>query len=527
MNANDLFEIIGEAQESYVLDALNGAQAPQRSRRRLSFPRAVLIAAVISLVLLLVGCAAVYVLRLQDLKIGEECGLSLSPVPENETAGTESIRDVIAIRGYPGSPNYLATREWYEFVRGCDPNSLPAEGNAINPLGIPENFYYGYECYTWEMVDKAKEISQKYGLELMSRDIIIQRGQIGVMFEALGIQGVCHPEKAARVRDGAARFYPEGNFKYEFSFLLPQGADTWPYEIPATMYYAKKDYFDPDYIGIESESYSQWDYTTADGTSILIAANSICTFFFAEQEDAFITVVLNTAMLLDSSAGQLPAREDMECAADLIDFTIQPRTPDLTGIEEKLAQAEADHRAALEAAAAQTRKTHMTYAAYVKDTYLDHGDDLIGTPYARDFYALADIDGDGADELLLGSRDDHFRDLLTIRDGEVRAIHAWSHMNLCTDGVILITEYFPLTAVADDLDAPRRLSYYRIAEGQDGPYLACIGEMDCSFETQQWCKVDPATGETAPASQEEAEAFRSLYPQAELEMRPLSDFPME
>ena len=208
MNANDLFEIIGEAQESYVLDALNGAQAPQRSRRRLSFPRAVLIAAVISLVLLLVGCAAVYVLRLQDLKIGEESGLSLSPVPENETAGTESIRDVIAIRGYPGSPNYLATREWYEFVRGCDPNSLPAEGNAINPLGIPENFYYGYECYTWEMVDKAKEISQKYGLELMSRDIIIQRGQIGVMFEALGIQGVCHPEKAARVRAGAARFYP-------------------------------------------------------------------------------------------------------------------------------------------------------------------------------------------------------------------------------------------------------------------------------------------------------------------------------
>ena len=65
MKAIDLLETMGSIRDRYILEA----QEPEK--RRLSPTRTLLIAAIISLLLLLVGCAVVYVLQLQDMKLSE------------------------------------------------------------------------------------------------------------------------------------------------------------------------------------------------------------------------------------------------------------------------------------------------------------------------------------------------------------------------------------------------------------------------------------------------------------------------
>ena len=72
MNAHDILDMIGDAKGTYVWDAQqvrSGNIKP--SGKKLVSKKLWLIAAIIALILLLVGCAIVYVLSLQDLKIGE------------------------------------------------------------------------------------------------------------------------------------------------------------------------------------------------------------------------------------------------------------------------------------------------------------------------------------------------------------------------------------------------------------------------------------------------------------------------
>ena len=139
MNSNDLLDIVGEAKEEHVLDAVNTRNGVQPQKKRLSLNRAFLIAAVIAMMLLLVGCTIAYVLSLQDLKIAEEDMVSHYGDDGKRTSPTEVTVDVLSLRGFAGSANQKATLEWYEFVKIYDVSKLPTDGE--NSLGIPDNYY--------------------------------------------------------------------------------------------------------------------------------------------------------------------------------------------------------------------------------------------------------------------------------------------------------------------------------------------------------------------------------------------------
>ena len=529
MNSNDLLDVIGEAKESYVLDAVNTRNGMQPKTKRLSLNRAFLIAAVIAMLLLLVGCTVAYVLSLQDLKIADKSYVKDHDAYGREIEPTEVTQDVISIRGYFESPNQRATKEWYEFEQTYDPEHLLLTDE--NELGIPDNYYYAYDCYTWEMVEKVDEIANKYGLKLLSPETVIQRWQIGVMFDALGIGGVCHEENAARVSDGAGCFYPEGNFQYEFEFLLPQEGDNWSYEIWATMYYTKKDYFDPDYVSMSITQYDQWHYTTADGADVLIAMKEDGgAFLFTEQEDAYITVHLDTTLMLDTWETERATKKDMELAADTIDFSMSPIIPDMTGMEEKLAQADREYEDAQAAAAEKASVGYATYSTYIKEKYIDGAEALMGTPFVRNYYALVDVTGDGVDELLLGKSEDHFRDLLTIRDGKVHTINSWSTMNLCENNVILITGYI------DEGGEP--ISYVYCIASDESYGLTPIEEVSYDFSAKCWTRrnlEDENNNDEkaevqitySPISDEEFSAIIGKYPVVDITMKPLSEYPIE
>lgn len=524
MNSNDLLDVIGDARDVHVLDAVKTRNGTRPEKKRLSIKRAVLIAAVIALALLLVGCTVAYVLSLQKLKIAEEPGVRNFNVEGTWVSPTEVTQDIISIRGYPGSPNQLATQEWYEFEKTYDPDHELMADENVN--GIPDNYYYAYNCYTWEMVDKVDEIANKYNLKLLSPETVVQRWQIDVMFDALGIDGVCHGEKAAKINDGAGIFYPEGNFKYEFDFYLPLENDEVSSPIPTTVFYTKKDYFDPDYQRIDTESYEQWNYTTSDGNGILIAMSSQGGYFFAENEEAFMTVSVQMAATFKANEAEDWNRQCMEQAAEAIDFSLKLQTPDMTGIEERLAQADAEYEEA-QTSATNARREYATYAAYITEQYIDNRENLIGTPYIRNYYALLDVTGDGQEELLLGQDNSCFNDIFTIRDGKVVAIEWGCYMNLCEDGVIRRTSYFPLDAVSDDLDNPRYYGFGRIENiAQTGKErrVTFLG-LNCDMTTRAWTMTNEETGEETPVSQEEVNEILSKYPLVDVEMKSIFDFP--
>ena len=108
MNSNDLFDIIGETPERYVLDAAN-ASAKVIPMRKRSTKRMWLIAAIIALILCLVGCAVAYVLSLGNMILGTE-------FIEDRTGVTEP-RTQLSLQGFVGSNSYQAAKEWFDFLQ--------------------------------------------------------------------------------------------------------------------------------------------------------------------------------------------------------------------------------------------------------------------------------------------------------------------------------------------------------------------------------------------------------------------------
>lgn len=518
MNTFDLLEAIGNARDVYIAAAME--DVPQK-KRRISGRRVLLTALAAALALLMVGCAVAYVLSLRELKIAEEPGIRNFDEAGQWVGPTEVTQEVISLRGYPDSANYLATKEWYEFEKSYDPEKQLLVDEQ--PEGVSDSHYYAYGCYTREMADKVDEIAAKYNLKLLSPETVVQRYQMDVMFDALGIDGVCHGDKIAKPTSGAGYFYPEGNFKYEFDLYLPIAGESSPM-ISAYMLYAKKDYFDPDYQSIDAELFEEWTYITEDGQKILIAMSRWGGYLFGQTEDAYITVNVQMAGYFRQKDTEGWNRKCMEQAAEAVNFSLAPKVPDMTGLAEKLAQAERTYEAEREAEAEKNRQTHTTYASAIQK-YLDGS---VEWPYNREFYALVDVTGDGEPELLLAREERHFNDILTIQDGKVVSIDFWSNMNLCENGIILKTSYFPLDGISDDYDNPRTYGFCRIADGEDGKkYLERFEYIDCSIETREWVKTIEETGEQTPIAKEDIDTFLAQYPKLGIELKPIREFPME
>ena len=141
MKAMDLLVGFGSVKDSYVISAEEFRQGKQKAQVKcLSTRKMWLIAAVIAVMLLLVGCAVVYVLHLQDMKIGEEVitqeawtGPSGEYMPSTEWVNTQ-----LSLQGYNGSPEQQALREWLDFKEQYDPDGTLMKENNMNESGVPE-----------------------------------------------------------------------------------------------------------------------------------------------------------------------------------------------------------------------------------------------------------------------------------------------------------------------------------------------------------------------------------------------------
>ena len=294
MNGKDLLIDLGNISPKYYDEAENDTLTQAKTHR--TFRRPLLVAAIIALLLLLVGCA-VYFYRLEQLIVVDHSEEVIATVEEykqemlsEETAETVPettigpfvAEQVLSLQGYEGSPAYNALQEWLTYA---------TEYTIQNPeLRFSDEFqrpeaYTEYPCYSQDMVDKVDELCNKYGLHLLGKSLFITDA---AGMEENGLSGVLSEEAMPRCFYG--HLYQDGSFiasgELEFS-------GDYEKTVQFQMHNIKKDAFYTVHLGLNNISdYVQWNYTTQDGYNALLALNDKTGLIFVENEGRFISVII-------------------------------------------------------------------------------------------------------------------------------------------------------------------------------------------------------------------------------------------
>ena len=492
MNGKDLLTGLGYIDTRYYEEA-ETAQAAETPKPKL-FSRPMVIAALIGLMVLLMGCAWV-VLGLQNLLIPE----NNSDIPkETDLYGGEINR--ISLQGYMGSDCYEAAREWQAFLESYDSDDTIPDAN--DDFRCPEA-YESYRCYSQEMIDKVDEICEKYDLTPLGKAQYFDGAQD--LFTAIGI-GTAFAE-SVRADAPYSYCYGDGTFHMEGRAELPEPRD----EIVGFQYRSvQKTAFDGVSLGIGSvDEYNQWNYTMKDGTEVLLAQREEGSLIIADMEDHFVTVNVLGVFSNGGYFGDIPGeRAFLEAVCELFDFSYQTHPLDSDRIEEfHQAQHEEQQPQDSTFVGGQVDPAH-------RDSYAVFLQYMVEEMEFRDLkYVLIDVDGNGVEELLLqcqhigGYNGDQnsFFDLLTIHEGEVKRLHNSSNLYLCEGGVI---EYG---------DRNYRC-YSTLSEGREAVVY---------FETEnKWCIQEDWTNAMPyiEVNEAEANAVIAKYPRVELDFKPIEEF---
>lgn len=500
MTGKELFIALGSISPKYYDEAENDTIASSQGHKSLRRP--LLIAAVIALTLLLVGCAVVYALRLQDMSIGKETYTQNFADDGRAIEPTEKTRDIITLYGHSGDSVQLAMKEWYEYLQTYDPDGVLMDNNPDHPE-IPNQYEYTYSCYTPDMVAKVDEIAAKYDLKLLEEWIPFQAWQSDIFLEETGIGSFVLPESGAKISRISGMYYPPYNFDMDIE-LTTDKLDT---KLWGTITYTRKDYFPRDFPGgMDLSLFEQWDYTAPDGTPLLLALSSKGSgYIIAEPENAMLIYSIdgNFSGSAYPTAEEVMTREQLESVAEIFDYSIQPQAPDRATVEQQLEEAQA----AYDAAHTYVPETYGSFNDCLKADILIYDDALQ--------YAFYDITGDGEDELLVG-KNGAFDKWLTVHNGEVLTT-SYGETYVCEGGILenyiayeIYEEHTYLTPNIPGEEEWAWNTVFYLQKTRDQWTCADQGDPDASKE------ITP----------EEAQAIMAKYPRVELKWMPLMEYPL-
>ena len=502
MTGKDLFVGLNYIDQKYINEAENGVlkkkaeitivKPEQKPKKR---PRLLLIAAIVALMLLLAGCVAAVFMGLRERTIVTE---------ERTREETQASFDVITLFGYTGTPQYQALQEWYAFTESYD-QDLELMTNT-NELGIPENYWYSYFCYTWDMVEKLEDILEKYDLKALGKEAVVQTWDTDIFYEALQIDSLIRSDSGMDITSTNGYFYPEGAFSVDLT-LNPAGeTPRWNQVVYADLMYCPKDYFCPRYSSVQSEIYDEWLYTTAQGIDVNIATRQDSAVFFAEQEDAYLTafVTMNPYDQKDPAV-----RADIEAMAEVFDFTICPKVPEnMEDIRQRLA----DSMTAWEAQQEENRKLGGSFAEYMCSQYTEINNKV--------YYAFHDINNDDVQDLLLGDKNGNFFKAMTINEGSVVELYNTDSFHIDENGFIMSTLGY----------GTQKTWYYVRLEGYD-PYglnAAYAETVTYDDSTGSWtCREGTNGAGDVEVTEAEARAVMEKYTAMEIPVYPIMSYPVD
>lgn len=197
-------------------------------------------------------------------------------------------------------------------------------------------------------------------------------------------------------------------------------------------------------------------------------------------------------------------REELETAAAVFDYSIQPQILDRSTVEKRLEESQADY----DAEHAYIPETYGSFAEYLTKMFTLPNENLQ--------YTFYDLTGDGEKELLIGENG-AYRYWVTLRDGETLE-QLVMDTYLCEGGMeerystheiyeshIYVAPVSP--SVIDDIGAERTI------------LTVLIRNKD------QWT-VGPTDYEQTPITEADAKAIMEHYPRMELDWEPLMEYPI-
>ena len=339
MNADVVLDMIGEAKDTYLWDAQQVRSGNVTChKRKPSMKKMWLIAAIIAMILTLAGCAIVYILHLKDFKIGTQTTTrEIWSDDGMERLGEETMpQQVFSISGLKGTASYQASKEWFEFLQSYDPDEQIKLSVGDNCPEYPEK-YDAYYPYSQEMVNKIDEIADQYDLNLLGEgfglNLFMQ--DMTPAFTVTGIDSLLRKESNARIKTiSQCWVYESGSLGFHFDMIQPEGEDQWLHPMHNSLYFMKKDCFDPSYIVLnEADTWKEWNYTTSSGNPVLIlhSDNSVNAWVIYDRNDATIAVrvegVYEAANNVDGKNWwdvYVMEPRHMEAVADAVDFDMQP-----------------------------------------------------------------------------------------------------------------------------------------------------------------------------------------------------------
>ena len=343
MNGKDIFRGLQYIGDDLIENAETGqfpAQNQESGKTHRPIRRPLLIAALIALLLLLVGCAVVYVLKLENVKIGtgtEQRDYSLVDgvyVEDPHTVNTTTL----TLAGLEGSDAYKACADFYAFQ-----TKYTTDGEEMGKAGtLPEGYWDNYR----DVMDaKAKELAEQYGLKPEGQLLAFRTTRN--MCNALGVERFVRDSQDVSIDIDEGSCYDTGNFYLWMNFAFPENQG---YEVTRTsgaLYWNRQDTFSRDYVTLEDRGdWVERNYTTSAGNTVLILTSPSQErgYIICDRGEALMTVWLDVnPEFLSEDAGVVSAEyqhmteEQLDMVADALDFAIQPKVPTQADVDAQAA----------------------------------------------------------------------------------------------------------------------------------------------------------------------------------------------
>lgn len=333
MKEKRMFQALGNVSDKFIEEMYGPNEAQQKKTSRHPARKMWLIAAIVAAMVLLMGCA-VYVLKMQDMNVGqEEVTYDAFDYDTMEYLGQKTYtQEVFSLAGLEGTPAYLASKEWYEFKQNYDPDYKildTVKGNY--PVFSAE--YDAYGLYSQEMKEQLDLILQKHRLKPMGARLEFRT--LRNMLAALEIEKIQTVENQVTINVASGGCYENGNFSLSLDFKFPEADEN---ELGATwgmLRWNRADCFSDDLFAIEQTGdWKEWNYTTESGDDVLIIrspsdwrgwiickhGDGIMSLQVEARQDAWNNVDGKTW-----TDERFLTDKQMEQLADAIDFAIQPR----------------------------------------------------------------------------------------------------------------------------------------------------------------------------------------------------------
>ncbi len=502
MTPDNILDMIGNANGEYVIDAqqIRGGTIPAKARK-LPPRKLWLIAAILALMLFLMGCATVLLLHLDDLRMGAESYIANMRYQEDgsKIPAAEKTKNIIGIVGAEGSKNHQAMMEWMEYLDGLDPSRHDTEETEAKRIAICE----------------------KYGLKFAEKHEILQRYDEDLFYELTGVHGILAENAPLKVEFDGAVLLETGGFNAGFHAYLEDYIFMMFYQ------YHNKAYFGNNYFIIEdADTVQQWNYTRKDGTVVLIVTEKgDNTQILCDRDDAFICITVKNVGPNWDSPSDVMTKQDIEQIAESIDFALVSHAViDMDDAIARITQSREDHANPDASIIEEDRKMyeenelHGSYAELIasmrdNEAYFASRKNVAYQDFWETMeYTLRDVTGDGDEELLLGKNGSIF-EIWTIRDGVTVSLEG-----ACPEGYLCEGNIFEHYGFLDG----QPFHFYRQLTNHG--YSTKILNVMYQRATGTW--VLDKSGNEEMISEEQASEIMNSFVRIDLSMIPVREFPI-